>query len=277
MLLTYLLGGLRIRLLVSYSGETIRLASAIKAHILGLFSAAMTPSGSGHAPMIALSLQTSGLSASKAWSISLYSNVIDMLCYAWMLILALSYLIAEHSSLDRRIMLIAGIVSIILFSFFYLSSYKAGYLKTLAHILFSKRVLKHWYKPAMRFVSRLSNNLNQLGHQKFLQQLYLQIISSLMHVAGFAIFYVSLRAVDLPVSFWNTVAMIFLVLLLGFIVPTPGGSGYAETAGVFIVGQDYDINLVLTAVLLWRLISHYSNFIVGPLLGGYNLRKKLKS
>lgn len=277
MLITYLLGGYRLQLLATYSKEKIGLGSAVKAHILGLFSAAMTPSGSGHAPMIALSLQSSGLSASKSWSISLYSNVVDMLCYAWLLILALFYLIIDHANLDKRILWSAGFASLLLLGLFYFFSFKLQRLKQWAHLLFSSRFLKRWYRPSMRFISNLMSNLNELGQIRIPQQLILQTVSSLMHIAGFSIFFVSLRAVGLQVPYLSTIAVIFLVLLLGFIVPTPGASGFVETAGVFIIKGQYDISLVLTAVLLWRLISHYSNFILGPLLGGYNLRRELKN
>ncbi|MCA9838385.1 MAG: flippase-like domain-containing protein [Trueperaceae bacterium] len=276
MVLTYLLGGLRLQIMAHYLQEKVALGSAVKAHILGLFSAALTPSGSGHAPMIALSLQSSGLSASQAWSVSLYSNIVDMLCYAWMLILALFYLLIDHANLDKRILWGAGFASLLLVGLFYFFSFHIHYLNKLAHLIFTQRFLKRWHRPVMRFSSKLMANLSQLGQIRFSQQVILQAVSSAMHFAGFSIFYVCLRAVGLEPAYLSTVAIIFLVLLLGFVVPTPGASGYVETASVFIVKGQYDISLVLTAVLLWRLISHYSSFILGPLLGGYNLRRELK-
>ena len=51
--LSFVCGGLRLQLLGRTVGDTLRLPSAVRAHILGAFSAAVTPSGSGNALAIA--------------------------------------------------------------------------------------------------------------------------------------------------------------------------------------------------------------------------------
>ena len=81
--LSFLCGGLRISLLARTLGYRLRLPSAVRSHVLGLFSAAVTPSGSGNAPAIALMLTRDGLSGPHAWSVALYTGVVDLIFFAW--------------------------------------------------------------------------------------------------------------------------------------------------------------------------------------------------
>jgi len=98
-----------------------------------------------------------------------------------------------------------------------------------------------------------------------------------MHISGTCILWVALKGVGVHLPFLETFSLTFLILLLSFVIPTPGGSGYAEASASLIVGHQQDMALILPAIVFWRFLTHYSNFIVGPLLGGHMLLKHLNN
>ena len=77
--LNYLLGGLRLCWLTSLVGEKVSFWANLRAYLLGLVSAAVTPGGSGNVPAVALGLQQAGVVATKAWSVTLYTSTLDLL------------------------------------------------------------------------------------------------------------------------------------------------------------------------------------------------------
>lgn len=277
LLFSYLMGGLRLKLLSSYAGEKLSLRHGIKAHVLGLFSAAMTPSGSGHMPMMALSLQSQNISSTKAWSISLYSNIVDLLCYAWMLPLCITLLLLDlNTQLDNRLFIAAGLAIPILIILVYLFSFRFAYLEAMAKRLFQLPFLQQWSEPAHQFITKFHESMLLMSQQRLSRHLRLQLISSAMHIASFSILYTLLRGAHMQVPVFSTIAITFLVLLVGFVIPTPGGSGYTEAAATMLLGQQTDFALVLPAVLVWRFLSHYSNLFIGPIIGGTTLLKRIK-
>ena len=54
-----------------------------RAYILGLFSSAVTPGGSGQAPAVVLALIRDGLSPAHSMSITVYVWVLDLFYLAW--------------------------------------------------------------------------------------------------------------------------------------------------------------------------------------------------
>jgi len=277
-LLAHFCGGLRIKLLSNYSGEKLSLWHGIKSQLLGLFSAAVTPSGTGHIPMVALGLMNSGITKHTAWSVGFYTGVIDMFSYAWMLpVAAIGLLILQPTTLvmNWKLITIIFLVSIILFVGFYLLVMKLAKLQGLVQWLCKYTFLKRWDKRIETFMQTLIERMDTLSQQSFKRHCLLQLISSTMHISGTCILWMALKGVGLYLPFFETFALTFLILLLSFVIPTPGGSGYAEASASLIVGHQQDMALILPAIVFWRFLTHYSNFIIGPLLGGHMLLKHL--
>ena len=277
-IISHFCGGLRIKLLSNYSGEKLSLWHGIKSHLLGLFSAAVTPSGTGHIPMVALGLMNSGVSKHTAWSVGFYTGVIDMFSYAWMLpVAAIGLLIVKPTTLamNSQLILTIFVISFLLFIGFYILVMKLNYLQGTVRWLCKYTFLKRWDERITIFMQKLIERMDSLSQQSFKRHCYLQLISSTMHLAGYCILWVTLKGVGLHLPFFDTVALTFLILLLSFVIPTPGGSGYAEASASLIVGHQQEMALILPAIVFWRFLTHYSNFVVGSLLGGRMLLKHL--
>lgn len=276
--ISHFCGGLRIQLLSIYSGENLTLWQGIKSHLLGLFSAGVTPSGTGHVPMVALSLMKSGVSKHTAWSVGFYTAVIDMFSYGWMLpVAALGLIISQPNSslLTPKLYGIIFLVSVLLFVGFYMLVMKLKYLQRFVGWLCKHTILKRWDARITNFMQKLIERMDSLSKQSFARHCYLQLVSSTMHIVGTCILWVTLKGVGVHLVFFETVALTFLILLLSFVIPTPGGSGYAEASASLIVGHQQEMALILPAIIFWRFLTHYSNFLVGSLLGGHMLLKYL--
>ena len=65
-----------------------------------------------------------------------------------------------------------------------------------------------------------------------------------------------------------------VVTVMGSFVPTPGASGFLEIVlSWFLVGRGSG-EAGPVAVFVWRLLTFYSLFVLGPLLGGYLIVKQ---
>ena len=272
--LSFLCGGLRVQLLARTLGYRVRLPSAVRGHILGLFSAAVTPSGSGNAPAIALMLTRDGLSGPHAWSVALYTGVVDLLFFAWGVPVALLTL-KLTGRLQATWLLAGGVaVSALFIALWYLLVFHLAAAPRLIHRLFRWQPLRRYRGRARRFAGTLTETLERLSSTTWLQHLYLQGLAVGLHLSVFAMFLLIAAELGLNLPALPTLATLFLVFVLSHVVPTPGGSGFLELTLPLLLLPERPA-AVTPVVLVWRLISFYSVFLLGPSLGGAALAKRL--
>ncbi len=272
---SFVCGGLRIRLLARTLTYTLRLPSAIRCHILGAFSAAVTPSGSGNAPAIALMLRRDGLTQAHAWSVALYTSVIDLLFYAWFAPASLLTLYLSRRLPGGGWLLAGGLLASALFlGLWYLLVFHLAALPPLVHRVFSRRPLRRFETRAERFTGGLTATVARLSGATRLQHAVLQLLSVGVHVSVFAIFLVVAADLGLNLPALPTVAVLFLVFAASHVVPTPGGSGFFELSLPLVLSPGNPARVV-PAVIAWRLIAFYSSFLLGPPLGGAALARRL--
>jgi glycosyltransferase 2 family protein len=76
---------------------------------------------------------------------------------------------------------------------------------------------------------------------------------------------------------WLTVYFAQFVLFIVIpLAPTPGGSGAAEVAFVALMSAYVPHSALLGGVLIWRVLNHYSELVVGAFLAGPRLPKDVK-
>lgn len=280
--LSYLCGGLRVSLLARMLGYRLRLRSAVRAHILGLFSAAVTPSGSGNAPAIALMLIRDGVTKPHAWSVAFYTGIVDVLLFVWAVPLAL-FALARSPYLPGAVEAPGGLwwgllLSPLLFGLWYALAFRLGGTLTLLGRLFNLRPLRRYRARMQRFLEGFGTSVallsRELSWNRLRIQVALQLLSAGMHGGVFAIFLVVARSLGLHVDPGATLALFLLVFVASFLVPTPGGSGFLEFALLGLIAAQREAALVAPALLLWRVLSFYLVFLLGPLLGGAALLKR---
>ena len=273
--LSFTCGGLRIQLLARTLHYPLRLLSTIRCHILGAFSAAVTPSGSGNAPAIALMLRRDGLSPAHAWSVALYTSVVDILFYAWFAPASLLTLYLSGRLPGGSWLLAGGLVASALFlGLWYLLVFHLAVVPPFVSRVFQLRPLRRFEARAERFVAGLTATVARLSEATWLEHILLQLLSVGVHIGVFGIFLVVAADLKLALPALPTLATLFLVFIVSHVVPTPGGSGFFELSLPLLLSPAKPA-AALPAVIVWRLIAFYSSFLLGPTLGGVALARRL--
>lgn len=272
---SYFCGGVRVMLLARLAGHDLSVWRATRVHILGVFSACVTPSGSGNHLGLALALGRSGIPSSTGWSIAIYTSVLDLLFYAWSVPVALIFLSVTHNPFGNRFLWFAVPLGALFLALWYLLAYKLHWLDPFIARLLSLSSLKKWRRNGLRFLRRLGEVTHRMNSGSLMAQVGLQLLTAGMHftlIALFPIFALSFGAV-LPVL--TASALLLLIWVSSYVIPTPGASGFMEFAVSVLFSQQADASLITPAVLTWRIFSYYMSLLVGAVLGGVILSKAI--
>ena len=275
LLLNYLCGGLRIVLLTRMLEHPIDPWRSTRAYMLGLFSSAVTPGGSGQAPATVLALIRDGLSPVESMSVTVYVWVLDIFFLAWSVPLSLMILSRGSGLLDPTTAAITALLAggAFLFSWFVLA-YRLRALHGTVARLFSLRGLRRWRRQALRFVARIADATALMTRRGPGMQLLLHALTTTLYLATYLIFFVMIRGLGSDAGVPTAVAAVLLPSVLSFVFPTPGGAGLLELAAASLFSVQQGAGAVGTALFAWRLITFYTRFVVGPALGGTVLVKR---
>ena len=272
--LHYLMGGLRLALLARLCGVPISIWRGVRAFILGLFCAAVTPSGGGNVPAIALSLRRDGVTGTLAWTLAFYTSVLDLLFFAWTIPLAALFL-ALNSALPSPLLWLSLLLTPACLLLWYGLTFKLKRLKRTVLRFFALPFLKRWQRTAGHFLGQFDTTAQFVAQQPWSYQISLQVTTALLHLSLYAIFFFVATGLGLQVTLGRTLALLLLVSVTSYAVPTPGSSGYLEVALTYAFAQQANTTLVIPAVLAWRGLSFYLSVLIGALLGGGILVKEV--
>jgi hypothetical protein len=267
-LINYLCGATRLTLLTRLVGAPVGFLRASRAYALGLFSAAITPGGTGQAPAVVLALIGDGVPASKSWSVNVYVWVVDLFFLTWSVPIGLAVL-GDSTRLLRGVspLLLGVLLSAAFLSLYLLLSFRLVWLRGLLGAVMRLRWLRRWRTPAMSFLTRVAEGL----------QLLLHVLTAALYLATYLTFYVVAVGVGGHPRLLPTMAAVQLPMVVSFLFPTPGGSGLLEILAASLFSAEGKGGSVGAAVLAWRLLSFYSRFVIGPALGGTVLLKRRAS
>ena len=285
--LNHLCGALRLSLITRALGAPLGLRRAWHAYLLGRFSAAVTPGGSGAVPAVAFYLTRRGLSPGQALSAPLYASVLDLFFFALSAPLAVLLVVSALPDAPVSPWLALPLAALFL-GVGYGLMYHLKMLEQPLFRLFSAKPLRRWRRGALRVLRRAAGALAALraGGSR---GLLLAGLTPLIHGASYGIFVLYARALGVQTPLLFTLAVVLLSTAASFAVPTPGGSGALElmvglaigrSAASSAVGADVAADVtasVSAAVIAWRLTSHYSNVVLGAVLGGPLLGRWLES
>lgn len=267
--LNHLCGGVRLALLSRLVGHPVKVWRATRAYALGLFSAAVSPGGAGQAPAVVLALVDEGMSASLAWSISVYVWVLDLTFLGWSVPLAI-LLLGRSSALPLgdaplTAALLAGAAFL---AAGWLLAYRIAWLRRGGFWAFSWGPLRRWRRALLRFVARTAAATRVMRKQPWPLQLLLHTLTTVLYLATYLVFATLVWALGSHAAPLPAVAAVLLPSVLSFLFPTPGGSGFVElSAASLFRGQNPGV-AVATAVVVWRLLTFYSRYLMGAALGG---------
>jgi len=272
---SFVFSSFRMQVFAKQIDQSINLLQALRIHILGMFSAAITPSGSGNAPAVALMLNHHGASHASAWAVAVATFANDTMFFSWSMPIAL--IILHFSKLYQSSLLteVLGILAIIVTaSVSFLFSFKLAWLEPIVTFIL-KGPLRRFRDSALKFISSLIIAHNFFKKAPFLWYLKVQALTAAGWVSFFAILYFVAAGFASKINFFVLEAYQSAITTLSFIVPTPGASGFFELGIAPLLKTAGNDKVVAAIILVWRLLSYYSIFILGPIVGGNILIAKL--
>lgn len=269
-LASFLFAGARLAMLVRRSGERIHLRHAVRAHVLGLFASTVTPGGSGGMPAVALVLQRQGIPHGAAWSVAVAATTADTVFYGWSLPVALVVLRTTTGALDDAPGLqglIVGVAAVALVVA-YLLAFRLAWLAPIAGVVLRGRLAR--FRPqADRFIHELVSANERLQRASWRWHGLFHLLVAGSWSTFFLVLWASARGFGVEAQPLPVVAAMSIVAGVGSLFPTPGGSGFFEFGASLALLSQSGRSGVAAAVVVWRAVSHYSLYLIGPMLGGY--------
>jgi len=271
---SFLGGGLRLVAILRMAGARTDFLRATRAHILGLFAAAVTPSGGGNGLAIGFALQRDGIKPNVAWSAAVYGSVLDLFYFAWTLPIA-GFLLYRTQLISQNLLWFTLAVSAFSLALWYGLAFHLGRVRHLIRPLLGWRILKRWRKRTLRFLDDVSSAMNTISRGSFLSQVGLNMLTLPVHLSAYAILHLFAVALGSPLSLMQTLSLMVLISAASQVVPTPGGSGYFEVALSYAFSQGGAHAQMTAAVIAFRALTYYVPIVVGALLGGSVLISEL--
>ena len=255
----------------------LRFRHALRTHLLSMFSAAVTPGGAGNTPAIALMLQHHGASTSAAWATGVAIFRADAVFHAWGVPFALAGLFALGTIPPTPTWILVGGATLAATALFaWILQFKLHWLRPIASGVLRGPLLR-FRRAGLRFVDGMLGSDRLFAQAPLLWQINVQALTAASWMAYFSVLFFLALGLDVPLSWLEAIAMQLVIVTTSVVVPTPGGSGFFEVGISWLLIAEGGGENVPAVVLLWRLVTFYSSFVFGPLLGGYVLAKHLQA
>lgn len=277
LLVSFLFSAWRLQYLASRLHQPLKLHHAARTHILGMFSAAVTPGGSGTTPAMALLLMHQGFSGGQAWATAVTTFAADAFFHAWSMPLALAALLLLGIYPRSALALGLGVLAILItLAVGYLVFFKLVWLTPIARLLLRGPLLR-FRRRGLRFLEKLLEANHAFASASWRWHLPLQTLTLLAWISFFAVLFFLAQGLGIHLGLLATEAGVMVVMVLSTMIPTPGGSGFFELGLSYLLLGHGGNDAVPAVILIYRLLTYYALFLIGPLLGGYVLLQRLQA
>lgn len=257
----------------------------LRVTFLADFASAVTPSAVGGSSVVFLFLGHEGVSTGRATAITISGLFLDEL---FMSLLSIVMLLFVHQGLEIghvpalsiglnvTFVILAIVLSLWTMALYISLFHKPTWFGNILIWITSWRPLRRMRAGAEKMKRDLVTTSEEMKHKNLWYWLKLfsaTIVSwsGRFMIACMLIYGFSAVQVDLWLAFIRQM----VIWLLAIIVPTPGGSGFAEY--MFQVAyEDFFPNpaIALMVAIVWRMITSFSYLIIGPMVLLYQLRHK---
>lgn len=268
LIVRWLLGGLRMKLFGHISGVKLGLWRAVRTDLMGMFASVISPAGGGNALGIVWFLRRYNVAFNSAVMMAALLIMLDMSFFAWSAPLSFIYLLQSGIIPSNPYLSVAVVVlSLCVVLLSQLLIFRLRYALWLLRQPFKLPLLRRFSDN----VGQLFSQLDALGRGFAAQPWYvfvgLHALTTAIWLLHLGLFWVTAQMLAVGVARLELITSHIVIHSLAFIIPTPGASGYTEGALSLATGQAVSQTAALS-ILLYRLLSYYIFFIIGPLIGG---------
>lgn len=261
--------------IVNSTGAKQPFNKAMEVTMIGQFFNGITPFASGGQPAQLYMLTKQKLPIGKGSSVLMskfiiYQGVL-VLYSALFLIIRGPFFVGEVSNLFY-IVLIGFLVNFSVIALLIYCSFAKGsnhrILKVIVGLLHKVKIVKRPEETISKLSKETADFHDHIMMMREDMRLFMRItlLSAIQLTFYFVIPYFIYRSFGMTgTDMMTLIAGTGFVLMISSFIPIPGASGGAEGGFVMILGLFFLQNYVLTAIVLWRLITYYLGVFVGGL------------
>lgn len=266
LLLVWLAPVVKLQALTRAQGHRVGAWDAFTAHVGQVFGTAMTPSGTGGAPGLVLALERSGVPLGTSVGIAVQLFVLDLAALGVLIPAGLVYIVAVSPlALPPAVTALAvGAAALALVGSIVLARFP-GALYALIRRAATWRLLR-----------RFRERLTRMGREYYVSAIafrdlplktfaYLHAANVVAWLANFVLLWALLAAYGAQARLLDVLAVLSIITLVGFFVPTPGASGFTELMVGLAVDSSAEPTSIAAPVALWRAGTFYLAYLLGPL------------
>lgn len=287
MMLYWVLDGVILHILTKPLFEAQRILNSLKLTMIGQFFNALTPFATGGQPMQAYVMVKDGAKAGHAASILIIRSILyqAILAIYTLVVVSLktSFFVNKipHFFAMYVIGFLINITVIFLYTIFIFNRSVAhkiimGLFRFLKRFKFLKKLEKIQKKLEDELESFSDGaSVMKKNWKPILKSVVIQFVQL---TAYFSIPYFIFLAVEKGWgNVWDMIAVQTIITMVTLLIPSPGASGGAEGTGFLFFSMFFTANLVMPVILLWRIITYYTNIVFGGLVSLLVPEKPLKN
>jgi uncharacterized membrane protein YbhN (UPF0104 family) len=247
---------------ISPKPDKLVLKTTILAHVAGAGPGRIIPGGLGNISISALHLKKTGLSIEQALGVVITNNLFGLIANIILVIGVISVrpetisIISDNIS-GQHVLIATGIIAALIVVSQWLLHIK-GTRKEI------KKTFKQWKKIVRQFI---------IHPRRVMKVLIIAMIISLIQTFMLDL---SAYALNVPLAITDALIALSFGVLIGGIIPTPGGVGGVETgitAALIVLG--YDAGIAASIAVLFRVATYWQPLIPGTLSYLYLRERKL--
>lgn len=240
---------------------------AFLAHVAQVFGTAMTPSGTGGAPFLVVALERVGVPVGAGLAMAVQLFVLDLTALGLLIPLGLAYiLLATPIVLGSWLTFAAAAAAVAsLVVSVLLARFPRPVVRGL-HGLSRWRPLRRFRGPLRRVAAEYRGSATAFRDLPIPAWFWLHVATFTGWLTSFALFWALLVVYGANVGLLDVLALLSMVTLLSFFVPTPGAAGVMEfLLGLAVGATGSRLVSVAAPVLLWRASTFYVAYLLGPI------------
>ncbi len=259
------------------SGKLI--SFGVKTSIVGRYGDAITPLGTGGQPFQMYYLRRKGVSMEYACAMPLVKYIIRVLAADILMILVMAFCV-DNTDKTLLIMAIIGLslntitpIIMLIFAFNnkigkWCTEKLVGFLFRLKFVKNKEQTVEKWLEPILA----LSEAMRQMS-TAWKAVFPLAILAVLESLCYFSLPYVICLLFGQSTNYLNLLAQTMIIHNAASFIPTPGASGITDFAFYRIFSMFLSVDIVVSALLLWRIVGFYFYVIIGLIIFLLNKKK----